>query len=447
MRCGNFLALVVALSFTVLTAATLQAQARFNTADVELSGLEPSEAALIAASGVLEPDHEIISRMAWRVRKIRHSQIIDGVRETVGSGTEPELEFSDDPKRFQFLPVTVRGRLVKLTRWTELDPVAQPPFWRLEMMTENGQTVMAVVSRVPEVWIDGSMPVEDVAVSGLAVGPVNWTGAVGGEPEDRGVVWLVAGQRASWFPKWTGDSDGAGLDVGIRLLTGSGFDAGWLDSIRQAGSKPLTVGERDAFESFVAAVARVGDQEWQQLESAGYPGTIVDLLQNAQRATGFPVSVEGQVRRVTSLPGGIQQVELFVETGTRGVIVTNAAGERLRFESRLPVTVNLPPESPDVSAMDGTRVRVDGFVYRFWTYQSAFAEEQGAASGQTVPLVIGWRMVRPDYGQQTFDRTLQYMLLGLVGFVCLMVVAVLRMNRKDQKDRDERRDMQRPDFG
>lgn len=432
-----FIAVLLSL-FLFLSASIVDAQARFSDADVALSGLEPSEAALIAASGTVQPDDEIIKRIAWRVRKIRHSEILDGVQTGREAWQDGNL---DELKRFQFQPVTIRGQVESLQQWTDFDPTAQPPFWLMDVAMENGGRVMAVVSVVPESWSKSSLPIRDVAVSGLVVAPVAWAKDAAGENTS---VWLIAGQRASWMPKLA--SEDSGLDAGVRAMAESGFDAAWLDEIRRAGSKPLTVGEREAFDSFVESTRKVSEVSWEQLISMKEVGSIVDLLKNAARATGFPMSVEGQVRRVTQLPGGIQQVELFVETGTRGVVVTNSSGEKLRFESRLPVTVDMPPGSKNVSPLDGKRVRVDGFVYRFWTYQSAFAEEQGAASGQTVPLVVGWRILEPDYGQETFDRTLQFMLLGLVGFIAVIVVVVMRMNRTDQKQRDRRREFERPEF-
>ncbi len=419
-----------ALFFTVLTvlsgslAGFASAQIVHSEQELQLSGLEPSEAALYASAGAVradstQPADEIVLRLAWRTRKLPQEQLDLAATDLFADGTSP-----DDFSRYQFRAVRVCGSLTKIEPWPALDPDATPPFWKLSLTIDGGPAVVAVVSWIPAVWQKSVLPLRRVCLSGLVVAPLQ-----ADKGDQPGGAWLLASHHAHWMPE-TVDEAG-GITAGVVALGEHGFDAGMIDEIRRVGSGPMRVGERVVFDAFLNAVSRTGEADWARLLQKNEVGSIATILRRPDQVIASPVGLQGTVRRVTEIGNGIHQLELFVETGRKSIGITNAAGERIGFGPRLPVTVVLPESVAMPDGTDGSLVAVDAYAYRFWSYESGFSAASGIESGQTVPLVVGWRVRLVETGRATVDAVLGWAITLLVGAVGMIVVAVWWMNRRD----------------
>lgn len=426
-------------------AETSRGQTDFPAGSLQLAGLDPSEAAVYSLKGIHPADGELALRLAWRARILAWSRLSAGAVEWPPSGgsaggpagSVPAVAetLGDWMKRHQFQTVSVRGRLTGLRSAPELDPDADPPFWRLELTTSGGTVLQGIAALVPAALRSARLPVDEIRLTGFAVAPVNGGGGdstvAAGEAD-----WMIAAQRLEWFP--VEENAAMGITPGLWVLSRRGLDAGWIDTIRSGRFGALRVGERDAFDAFAGSVARTGSGDWENLLDRGVVVPLVSVFRNPVSAIGLPVTLRGSVRRVTEIGGGLTQLDLFVETGLReGLRITNEAGETLRFGSRLPVTVDCAasalPDDPG-ELLRGS-VDIDGFVYRFWSYQSGFSDEGGASEGQTMPLVIGWRVLPVETGQGLIGQLLEWLALWVLGLVGLVFVAIFWMNRRDRLDR------------
>ncbi len=383
------------------------------------------------ASQPLEETGELAVRLAWRARKLGQPELVAAVE----AACTPAPDAGPAPlDAFRFGVVMVEGDLVELRQWPELDDTAEPLFWRATVLASDGTRLVVAVSRVPGVLQSAALPVAGIRAVGFLVGKLE--GADG-----NGERWLLAGHRLGWFP----GTAPRGIDVapGLLALAEAGFDVGFVDDIRRAGSRPLTAAEREAWRAFLIATSRLKPASWESAVATEPAASLADLFQESDRIIARPVTMHGTVKRITAVdPGEVladgtssaRQLEVIVNTGSPRVAITNAAGERMEFGSRVLVTV-VASEAAAGQVQEGTTVAIDGFAYRYWTYESGASVEQGAAGGQTLPLVMAWRIRPVDSGQARLNALLNWTMIGLVVLVGGVATTVWWMNRRDRMTR------------
>ena len=230
-----------------------------------------------------------------------------------------------------------------------------------------------------------------------------------------GLTAAVQGREEQTFPSWT-------------RLAKAGFDLEQLDGIKARNSRPLTAMDGRPMSSLLTVV---DDWEKNQFDSIP-PLGLLDLLADTSNSVCRRVTMIGSVRQCLRIKANTDltdaadtrdsfQLTIFPDLDGQQINVKTPGGESVPY-GRFSVTVRaseLPAGETEQSLLD-KRVMVDGFHYRFWRYDSVFAEQEGL-DGQVGALVIAGPMA-----------TLQppsTMLLseGVVWVICLLVAGIVAM--------------------
>ena len=183
-------------------------------------------------------------------------------------------------------------------------------------------------------------------------------------------------------------------------LSEAGFDLQQLDGLRRRNSQPLTGKDRQPMDALLAAVDQWDQNGFGSIQPLG----LLDLLADTGDSVCRRVQMIGKVRqclRIKADPASADaptpardsfQLTIFPDLDGQKITVKSPAGDRVPY-GRFAVTVRafkLPAGETEQSLLD-KRIRVDGFHYRFWRYDSVFSDQQGL-QGQIGALVIGGPM-------------------------------------------------------
>lgn len=179
-------------------------------------------------------------------------------------------------------------------------------------------------------------------------------------------------------------------------LAEAGFDLQQLEGLRLRNSQPLSGKDGAPMDSLQAVVNQWGSNGLEAIKPLG----LLDLLADTRNSMCRRVRMVGRVRQCLRIkaasdsaegdanPGDLFQLTIFPDLDGQKITVKSPAGERVPY-GRFSVTVRasqLPTGETERSLLD-KRVRVDGFHYRFWRYDSVFSEQNGL-NGQIGALVI-----------------------------------------------------------
>ncbi len=183
-------------------------------------------------------------------------------------------------------------------------------------------------------------------------------------------------------------------------LSEAGFDLQQLDGLRRRNSQPLTGKDRQPMDALLAAVDQWDQNGFGSIQPLG----LLDLLADTNDSVCRRVQMIGKVRqclRIKADPASADaptpardsfQLTIFPDLDGQKITVKSPAGDRVPY-GRFAVTVRafkLPAGETEQSLLD-KRIRVDGFHYRFWRYDSVFSDQKGL-QGQIGALVIGGPM-------------------------------------------------------
>jgi hypothetical protein len=207
-----------------------------------------------------------------------------------------------------------------------------------------------------------------------------------------------------------------------------GFDLEQLDGIRARNSQPLSSKDRGP----MAALQTVVDQ-WDENQFQAIPSlSLIELLADTSNSVCRRVTMVGRVRQCLRIqtdsnpvdsasPTGLFQLTIFPELDGQQINVRTSKGERISY-GRFPVTVRasvLPGQETEKSLLN-KMVRVDGFHYRFWSFDSEFANQRGM-KGQIGALVIAGPVKRLK------TPSLAILSKGLMGWLSVLAVGLLVM--------------------
>lgn len=122
----------------------------------------------------------------------------------------------------------------------------------------------------------------------------------------------------------------------------------------------------------------------------------MDLLADTPNSVCRRVQMIGRVRQCLRIkgdgaadPGDSFQLTIFPDLDGQKITVKSPNGNRVPY-GRFAVTVRVPelPSGETEQSLLDKRVRVEGFHFRFWRYDSAFSGQHGL-KGQIGALVIG----------------------------------------------------------
>lgn len=198
---------------------------------------------------------------------------------------------------------------------------------------------------------------------------------------------MVQGDEVNTTESWT-------------RLSEAGFDLQQLDGLRRRNSQPLTGKDRQPMDALLTEVDQWDQNGFGSIQPLG----LLDLLADTGNSVCRRVQMIGKVRQCLRIKsdaasdedptsaGDSFQLTIFPDLDGQKITVKSPAGDRVPY-GRFAVTVRaskLPEGETEQSLLD-KRVRVDGFHYRFWRYDSVFSGQNGL-QGQIGALVIGGPM-------------------------------------------------------
>lgn len=406
-----------------------------------LAGFELSEAALIEDGLPFTWSDEVVLRLIHRVSRMPPAAIHQ-LAQPLDAEQLQRLVAEPSQSRLKVFYLTARVHSVELAppRAGELAELPQAYLCELSI---GGTPARAVVTKVPEVLIDRTDLDEPVSLFAFFVRLNNEP--VEAHEIDRGVLErergaapsaLFVANRLSWHPqrleaRW-------GLDEGLCTLARFGFDVGWVDVIRRQNRRPLNRADQPALVAMVRATAAMdGFDPALPWEGSGID--LMPLIRDPDAHIGAWVDLEGNVRRITPWElsddlGGpklaLLQLDLFAPLGDGSVRLRGSDGQEVVFRGRFPVTCHVPSDLAAGESWVGRRVRVQGFFYRFWSYESALSHEQGFAGGQLSPLILAVRVTPIVVDEAVVERWLTWIMMGLISLVVALVVAYTWMDRR-----------------
>lgn len=310
-----------------------------------------------------------------------------------------------DEAAVQADPAAARGRLWLVEgRLTAVEPLRLIPelvdrflfdtYYRCELTLGSGeaaQTATVYALTIPKAWKEA-----------LAQGqPIQERVSV------RAFFYKFAGEGPPWHApllvadrvRWHDES----------ILGDLRMDLGLFDEVLQR--REFRSQERECFYQLLAACGRIGPDSLER-ETRGKKYSGAALLKTPHQQQGKLMAFEGRARRVTRVaiddPAVVErlgidhywQVEVLVEFEAL-----------IRFEDKVlrsyPVVFcvrNLPPGMPVGDWID-QRVRVSGFFFKLWAYESELSAKDGESKRQSAPLLVGHRPVwfpPPETGENPY---------------------------------------------
>lgn len=382
--------------------------------------------------------------------KLQQSAQIDATIAELRSGVDNPNESSQvDSKSLRM--VIGRGRIARLVAIplpAELSEVLElSRLYQLEVQPDNDQQPLTIlVADAPLVAnVQSAVDIE-----------VGWA-----------ALEVVAGQSLLLAPRVTIHSAGkdAQWPVGWQLLAEDGFDIGRFDTVLRRGSDVIAASESDGFYGILRAASQLSSAVRQPSDSVppaervettsllrdpkAHVGHWIELDLETVRATRVVLDSDDgrralgqdhywQIDAIGELPSGLR-----IETPTD-------TGERLEYQNRFPATVVIArlPEwlQTEIGSAAGqslaqvdmqmvrSPVRVRGFFYRLWSYDSEFAESRGGK--QIAPLLIAADLFSRDDARVS-ERGVEMIgwIMATVVVSALIVVTWL-LWRSERRDRE-----------
>ena len=238
---------------------------------------------------------------------------------------------------------------------------------------------------------------------------------------------IVASGKVSWFPTKP-------PSVGWKLLSDHGADVSLLAEIAQRNQKPLGSEDATAFYDVTAAAAKIGEQLRENDAAVPAPDRVgsVQLLRDPSKQAGRWIQIDVETVQITRVavtdPAREKQLgrDHYFQIDAIGSLPSNVVvvikpeesedegeqSEPARFENRFPISIvtrDLPPFLSDAmagSAGEGAvvaeismPVRIDGFFFRLWSYETEYMRRLGGRE-QHGPLVMAARIVSMESSER-----------------------------------------------
>jgi len=242
----------------------------------------------------------------------------------------------------------------------------------------------------------------------------------------------IAVSKLRWFPQQV-------PNAGWQLLRDAGVDLSLVSGLSSRDRRPLVAADGDAFYSMLAAADSIGSSDDLPVPTSIEP---LQMLRQPNELSGQWIQVEletVQITRVfvTELDRKAQlgrdhyfQIDAVGDLGNVVVKIesTSDDGPPALFEGRYPISV-VTPELPEflqkqMVATSGndfvvtglrTKISVDAFFFRLWSYQSDFMNQHGGGN-QFGPLLVAARIANREPEGTAVDG------LGLIGAIAATTV-------------------------
>ncbi|WP_044255433.1 hypothetical protein [Rhodopirellula sp. SWK7] len=282
-----------------------------------------------------------------------------------------------------------------------------------------------------------------------------------GDGEDELIV-DVAG-RLGWIPSQP-------ASPADEVLSIEGVDLGRLAEVVSLDREPLSEADSPVFYPMIGAAASVSDLASQsdqladavrRMRSSVTNASPVDLLQNPKGFTGEWIRLQVETVRITRVAVETQQrqreigsdhyyeIDAIGDLGKVQLQIEVPDGDPVVMENRYPVTIVTAevPEFLTGDSGDGEQlvttinraIRVEGFFYRLWSYESDFMKQRGGK--QFAPLVIAGVIedLRPNSGDPMGVQAIGQIAAVAIVAAILAVVAFHFITRRGDRASRKRR--------
>lgn len=271
----------------------------------------------------------------------------------------------------------------------------------------------------------------------------------------EGLPQLIATPAPHWYPA----SEESVPRPGWKLLADYGFDCFGFGKLRAYDKQPLMADE--PFYEFFSAADRAA-----ATDVAPEPTPAIELLSDQTQPRGRWLRMRLETVRLTKVqlaadePAARQlgqdhywQIDAFGKIPGKVLIESEVPGEPpVEFSNRYPVSLvakSLPPDLAREVDEEGGRnaavvmlrrpVRVDGFFYRRWSYDTEFMGSQGN-NLQFGPLVMVSRLERLPTEPPPDRVDWQFLVAAFfLGGLALLIGGAWWMGRRDRQAIERRR--------
>ena len=358
---------------------------------------------LIDGEDLLPEEIDVVTKILMRFDDLGHENILRWISPSV---PWEELVLDAEKHRIGFFRVQGIARRVQRQ---EIVPEAAvlygfDHFFWIFLDMPGGQKVRVASRKIPSSW-----PL-DVPLSEPAAARAMYLKH--GLEEHGGEFFLFSASRIEWYPEVVSSS--LGVSDGLVALAGMGMDVSLFDDVRSRNRRSLGSQERDCFYRLLELLG--GETQPAQAIQPG-PVELIELLRSPQQHHGDYLDVKGTVRRITrieipdkdvQLRFGIQhyyQMDLFMPLGDQTIqIKLNPNDEQgLKFTNQFPLVAcvqQLPPhlasaqrqleEGTYAGSMLNEAIRLRGFFFKIWGYQSSFSSTDDTPRRQLSPMILAF---------------------------------------------------------
>jgi hypothetical protein len=409
-----------------------------------MSLFDESEVAILRDDDFTSLDNHFIRGLLFRSKTLTEEELRDSVDD---STTQPFAELKQRSWDFRFHLMPVSGNVKHVVRIESGESLREdlPAYFQCLLETSDGESFTVLSTEVPSEWLSSDRLDERVDGLGFFVGALAEPLGVG----QRECLFIA--KRFVWHPEQRTAID---LGSSVMELAMHGFDPAYLDVIRRMDRRRMSADEANAFESMFAAVERIAEQltsdrtNRQEFATASQFTNLIELFRRPLGRAGDLIEISGRAVKVVPVFDETArseqtplyyQVDLSAPIGNKKISLKNPDGTSLIFENQFPVTLAVPAALVDPQSLKGSRVVARGYMYRFWNYDSVYAEVNNVRGGQYSPLVF---VATLDEVRTPPDGTawvLHALLLGLIAFVIGLGAFIARGDRRERTRRRQQR--------
>ncbi len=412
--------------------------------------VQPSDAT--AAQDVNDEEGQAVARFLYQVQRFSRGGLNT---DSIPAIDDPTLDVGDLGK--------LSGKVIGFTRWVVPPKLAEsidmPTVFRVKVELEGGKQCIVVTPVVPEAWLKSTaadnQPMHLTKGAGVVIrGPSEQRPAIIGT---AALAWMVSRNDQSEV-----------IPDDWRYLSEQGLDLTLLETVRQLDRKPLQPEDGVPFFSlFGIAAGLPGKQNTESSPLVPASKSPMTLLKESKQWVGRYVRIPLQTVRLTrvgitdadtkKLAGADHywQLDCIGDLGNAVVKIDNGTANPAVFENRFPISVvvrELPQflrkaatstasqnDRAELSAAQidtalvSTKILVEGFYYRLWSYENQFMKEHGGGN-QFGPLIIASQVQddEPPHTDLVGAAKIGWFIAIITGAVLLaVVIGGLLSSRRD----------------
>lgn len=409
-----------------------------------LSGFEESESYDLEDDVLLDVNDANVIKLLYLVKKIsrknfeKYSQYSNGI-------TLEDVQARPQKHRLWVFRISGVAKRAKQFKYENQGDGALKGCFQIDVETDQGNMVL-VTRELPRAWQLDMAINEKVSFAGFFIAN-RYANQAAQEQSKTLPVFLAL--RPEWFPDESSQvSSPPRLRTSHQVLAARGVDIGRLDYVARQNFRRLTESDNESFYQFLSATRQMDLGEVPEVKL-----DFLDLMAQPKSNFGHATLINARVRRCVRVTveseelrsrygvGHYFELDMFYSLGNGTVTTRNREGREVIIEDRFPMTICVAqlPEGMSAEDVADHNVRVKGFYYRFWSYNSEFSSDHSddpRLSSQFSPLVIG----KIDQVIQSSSLPLDYVLTGFV--VALMLGAagtIWFFRRSDLQSKQTRR--------